>query len=185
MVLLALPESLRRELKRPLGPLVEGGAREVLAEESPALVAVGDVTARECSLVALERLILAVIDGRVERSAAPPELGSAISKLEVVSEVANPPGHLNVVELEFVLERALGRGARRGALLVVEGEEDLAPLAILCSRSTRLLGGALLMYGQPGEGAVVLPTSATWRAAACDLLSLMEVAAASRSVESA
>ena len=92
---------------------------------------------------------VAVVDARIRRRAVaiPGWIEGRIFR------VRNPKGYLNPSALE-VMRGALSVGA--GAIVVVEGEEDLLTLfAIDLSRE-----GDLVVYGQPGEGAVVVRVDA-------------------------
>ena len=81
-----------------------------------------------------------------------------------VLRVANP-----AATLTDALDEAVRDGlAHPPALIVVEGEEDLAviPLALAAP------DGAALVYGQPGQGVVVATIDAERRALARALLDL-------------
>ena len=102
---------------------------------------------------------VAVVDAKVRRKAV-----SIPRRVEgKVFRANNPRGYLDPTALD-VMRNALSVGA--GAIVVVEGEEDLLTLfAIDLSRE-----GDLVIYGQPGEGAVVVRVDAGTRRKNSELL---------------
>jgi len=102
---------------------------------------------------------VAVVDSKVRKKAVriPRRVEGKVFRTN------NPRGYLNPAALE-VMRNALSVGA--GAIVVVEGEEDLLTLfAIDLSRE-----GDLVIYGQPGEGAVVVRVDAETRERNSELL---------------
>lgn len=146
---LRLPEDLRKELKRPLGIVKKdfGEIVDFIREKNPPkIVSVGDFVSSKL----LEKGILPdvlVVDFKIERADAPQLVFKMLcdaSYREV--RVKNAAGTLNP-ELWDVLQRASGK-----MRIIVEGEEDLATIpAVLTSPA-----GSLVLYGQPGEGTVIV-----------------------------
>lgn len=141
---LFLPDSLRSELKDPLGP-VETDAERLLADVSGPLYAVGDVVTYHLS-IAGRRPDVAIVDGITEREAVDEDVLETVTAGPTVS-VANPPAAITT---------ALVRAVRRAIAdedpitIVVDGEEDLAVLPVIVLAPD----GASVVYGQPGEGMV-------------------------------
>lgn len=163
-----LPERHRGALREPLGRLVPDAevTRESVMGGAPAgaaLVTVGDATAERAAALGLEPL-LQVVDGRTRRGgcAVPrPPPGAAVVECE------NPAGGISA-GCEAAVREALGAGSP--VQLLVRGEEDLLALPA-CLHAP---DGAVVAYGQPGEGLVVVRVDAGARARAGRLLGLME-----------
>ena len=147
-----LTESVRRELKRPLGKLVSTAeavkAAQKAKREGRLVVCVGDSCAYEF-ISAGVRPDVVVYDELCERKPTPEEIRSAISSYggKGVS-VSNPAGFVSE-ELEKAVSEAVSRG---GGKIFVKGEEDLAALPAMMVAPD----GSLIAYGQPGEGVVLV-----------------------------
>ncbi len=155
-----LPEEHRGAFRAPYGRLYPSidAARHVLARRT--VLAVGDVVTAGLLADGIVPAV-AVVDGRTARDVPvdPVDLPGAR-----VVRVRNPAATLTA-ELEGAVRDGLSRPP---ALIVVEGEEDLAvvPIAIAAP------DGAALVYGQPGEGVVVSTIDPERRALARALLDL-------------
>ena len=155
-----LPDEHRGAFRAPYGRLYPSLDEARPALEGRVILAVGDVVT--AGLIG-DGIVpaLAVVDGFTARDVpvpAPEIPGASIFR------VANP-----AATLTDALEAAVRDGlARPPALIVVEGEEDLAviPLALAAP------DGAALVYGQPGQGVVVATIDAERRALARALLDL-------------
>ncbi|MBN2250870.1 MAG: DUF359 domain-containing protein [Candidatus Altiarchaeota archaeon] len=146
-----LPEKIRNELKRPFGRLVSN-LDEITGElKSGYLISVGDKVTENL----LERGILpdvCIYDGRTKRVEIPiPESVRDFGVEEI--RVKNPAGSLTGDAFK-ALSKAVASGKK--TRIVVEGEEDLLTLAAI-SRAPK---DALVLYGQPDEGAVVIKVDA-------------------------
>ncbi|QGX95387.1 DUF359 domain-containing protein [Haloplanus rallus] len=161
--MLELPDDLRGAFKEPLGPVFTDPATLLAADGAGRpLVAVGDVVTAHL-LDAGRRPDVAVIDGHTEREPVAADVAATLPEPDVT--VANPPATLSR-ELLDALVTAL---ADAPAVVGVDGEEDLATLPAVLATP---LGGAVV-YGQPGEGMVLVPVTDASRATARDLLSRM------------
>ena len=143
---LTLPEDLRPALRKPFGDVLTG---EALADRIRSLnpgkvVAVGDYVYR--SLVELSVTPdVAILDGRVMRTQVGyPELGD-----RTIFRVKNPKGMITREAWKAVVE-ALNTPGRTAVL--VDGEEDLLAIPAVIHAPD----GSVVVYGQPGEGAVVM-----------------------------
>jgi hypothetical protein len=160
---LELPDDLRSAFKEPLGPVFTDPEALLAADGAGSpLIAVGDVVTAHL-LGTGRRPDVAVIDGQTERRAVDDDVARVLPEPDV--EVANPPATLTR-DLLAALVAALGDGP---TVIGVDGEEDLATLPAIVAAP---LGGAVV-YGQPGEGMVLVPVTDTSRATARDLLSRM------------
>jgi uncharacterized protein (UPF0218 family) len=158
-VVVTLPDSLRVELKSPAGPLYTD-PEGLLADATEPLVTVGDVVTHHV-LGAGTVPKAALVDERTERSAVDPAVRERIEGSSFTHErtVTNPPAGLSAELLE-TLPR----------LFAVDGEEDLATLpAVLVAPP-----GASVVYGQPGEGMVLVPADESHSSRMRDLLARMD-----------
>jgi hypothetical protein len=152
-VVLRLPEALRSEFKEPFGP-VYADARALLADAGRPVVAVGDVVTYHLREAGHEPA-LAVVDGYTERERADEAVREAALDGRA-PEVHNPAATLTAELLSAI--RA-GIEAPDPTTVVVDGEEDLATLpAVLVAPE-----GASVVYGQPGEGMVLVGVDAGTR----------------------
>ena len=142
-----LPDSLRGELKEPLGP-VYTDAGDLLDDASGPVVAVGDIVTYH--LLSAGRVPeVALVDERTKRSAVDPEVTETIEGFDRRVAVENPPGTLTRGLLDALAEAIEADGT---TLVDVDGEEDLAALpAVLAVPS-----GGSVVYGQPDEGMVLV-----------------------------
>lgn len=156
--MLILPEDCRSVLKKPFGRLFSDFSE--LAAEIPGrnLCTAGDVVTAHAVSCGISPDI-AVIDGVTRREeAVTPEFSCAVHL-----SAKNPAGTITD-ELVSALKEAY---ARHPALVTVDGEEDLAVLPLL----EILPEGWALVYGQPGEGAVLCIVNADLKALAREILS--------------
>ena len=169
---LRLQESLRAELKEPLGPVYTDPAA-LLADASAPLIAVGDVVTAHL-LEAGHTPAVALVDERTERAAVEDWVAGAIAGAEGFDQeltVTNPAAVLTESLLLALRVAIAGADAdRANTLLTVDGEEDLATLPVILAGPT----GATIVYGQPGEGMVRVTVDGATRELAGDLLARME-----------
>lgn len=163
-VLLELPESERGAFKEPMGPVYTDSER-LLADAGEPILAVGDVVTAH--LVAAERQPdVALVDGRTQRGGLDESIRDRLDDLDEVDgfddsdrTVSNPPATLTR-ELLAALREAVD--AEGETVVLVDGEEDLAAVpAVLVAPD----GGAVV-YGQPGEGMVLIEVTGEARQAA-------------------
>lgn len=167
-IVVELQESLRSELKEPLGPIFTD-ATELLAVAGKPLITVGDVVTYHC-IEAGATPEVALVDERTERSAVRPEISETLAEFDGfdrVVEVSNPAATLSAPLLD-ALRTALEHDG--STLIEVEGEEDLATLPVVCIAPE----GASVVYGQPGEGMVHAVVDAERRQQMRSLLARMD-----------
>jgi GTP-dependent dephospho-CoA kinase len=155
-----LPDEHRDAFRAPYGRLYPSidAARTVLADRT--VLAVGDVVTAGLLGDGIVPAV-AVVDGFTARNVPVPPVELPGARVLCVQ---NPAGTIT-----DALEGAIDDGlARPPALIVVDGEEDLAvvPLALGAP------DGAVLVYGQPGKGVVVSTIDPERRALARALLDL-------------
>ena len=165
---LALTPELRSRLKKPLGRLLKGEPDEVFEEVSRILggrklITVGDVVSKNALEHGL-RPWVAVVDGRAMRR----PLGRALRGDEGwghVLRLSNQPGTISGEAWSTI-----GEAVRKGhSLVIVDGEEDLLALvAVLCAPE-----GSVVLYGQPGEGVVLIEVDRAVKKAFRDIVASM------------
>ena len=166
---LVLTPELRERLRRPLGKLIRGEPEQVFKCVSELLgdrklITVGDVVTANALRAGLKPWA-AVIDGRAMRKPAEAsELarGPWSKRLRLV----NHPGTISEDAWSTV-----GTAVREGdTLVLVEGEEDLLALvAVLCAPE-----GAVVLYGQPGEGVVLVEVNAMMKQICREIVASMK-----------
>ena len=167
MVVVELQPDLRSELKEPMGRIYTD-ADELLADAGEPVVAVGDMVTYHL-LEAGHTPAVALVDERTEREAVDERVREALDAAAFDREVRveNPAATLTA-DLLAALADAIESGET--TLLDVDGEEDLAALpAILAAPD-----GASVVYGQPGEGMVLVTVDSEAREAARAILEQMD-----------
>jgi uncharacterized protein (UPF0218 family) len=162
-VTLELPESLRGELKEPLGP-VETDAETLLSSIDGPLITVGDIVTYHLRAAGVSPAV-ALFDDRTKREPVDEEIDAALSNADV--SVPNPAGTLTD-ELLSAIHAAIDDDAP--VAIRVAGEEDLATLPAIVAAPD----GASVAYGQPGEGMVHVRVTPETRNRARDLLERMD-----------
>lgn len=150
---LDLPQSLRRDLKEPLGPIYTD-AEELLGTAEP-VVAVGDIVTYHL-LTAGYTPAVAFVDERTKRAAVDPEVRETVGGFDHRRTVENPPATITGALLDALVA---GLDESGTTLIVVDGEEDLAAMPAIAA----LPVGASVLYGQPGEGMVHVTVTAETR----------------------
>lgn len=154
-----LPDAQRECLKRPFGTLYRDLKEVIPVLAGRAVYTVGDVVTHRLLRMGIIP-DLAIIDGRTMR--LPCERTPEYPATQF--HASNPPGTITE-DLIATIERALDHPP---ALIIVEGEEDLAVLPLVLSAPE----GGVLLYGQPKEGVVLREITAEAKESAEVLLSL-------------
>ncbi len=165
-VTLRLPESLRENLKWPLGPLVHGPyVIPAIGTASP-VVTVGDFCTLD--LIARGRTPdLCLVDFKTRRQ-EDRELRDAFARIRArVLRLRNPAGTI-AGEAWSVLSEAFKSEER--VRVEVQGEEDL--LALVCIALAPET--AAVLYGMPGQGVVVVRADHAAKSHVLDILRRME-----------
>jgi len=151
---IAFPEKAKELLRKPAGKLLTGDPEDVSRkikrmielERPPLVIAVGDYTSEILRRHEVP-INLYVIDGKIERRRIDLFKPEGMRIIKAVNE----PGTLNP-EAVAKLHELLKEKDLRKTVLIVDGEEDLLTLAAILSAPDR----AIIVYGQPGEGSVVV-----------------------------
>jgi uncharacterized protein (UPF0218 family) len=161
---------LRRELKAPLGLLIEGSSEQtieklekIIDETKPSkIIAVGDKVSENIirSGVLLD---VAIVDSRVMRKPVAPLEFEAEKTLNVI----NPAGTLTEEACQAVDEAVNLTGRVK---VQVTGEEDLLTLAAVLSAPN----GSIVVYGQPRRGIVIVLVNADSKRRFREIVSRME-----------
>ena len=162
--MLRLPDSLRGAFKEPLGP-VYADAEALLADAGEPVVSVGDVVTYHLRTAGYEPAV-AVVDARTERRPVDEEI-RRVAAADPDRTVTNEAGTLSRALLAAIREAV---DAADPVVVRVDGEEDLATLPAILA----VPEGGSVVYGQPGEGMVLVAADAAARERARDLLGRME-----------
>jgi GTP-dependent dephospho-CoA kinase len=142
-------------LKTPLGQLLAGTPAETMPRlklfvqrsKPSKLTTVGDVVSRETLAAGIQVSLRIVDQMTLRKRMSPVEI-----KVERTYKVRNPAGVVTKEAWDAIREALKDREA----LILVDGEEDLLAIpAVLESPDN-----ALVVYGQPSEGLVVVTASA-------------------------
>ena len=168
-VVYTLTPELQRYFKEPFGTLLKGTSAQtmkqlhaiVAAEKPPTVVSVGDRVSRSLHEHGITPQ-LAITDNKSLRRNVKP----AKFEAKRVVQVENPQGTITD-EAAAAVRDALK--SNEHIHIMVNGEEDLlTPVAVLYAPEK-----ALVVYGQPYKGVVVVKVTAEKRARAKELLDLM------------
>ncbi len=161
---MALSQKLQEELREPFGRVMQApDAIRRLSDSRPEfLAAVGDETILNLLANGI-RPDLGVYDLRCKRQPITDDDAKIIvDASQGASVVQNPAGTITAHLKAAINERLL----EGGGWIRVEGEDDLAALALMAS----MPDGAVLLYGQPGEGMVWVEVTPAIRNRAIDLV---------------
>ncbi|KYC44675.1 MAG: hypothetical protein APG12_01609 [Candidatus Methanofastidiosum methylothiophilum] len=165
---LVLTESLRLKLKSPMGLLIQGDEKSVMERVLPLIegkrvISVGDVVSQNLiNYGAFPELV--IVDGRNLRV----EIGDTID-CEDTTIVENPQSEITG-ELWVAIERFFKDKTKRFKKILVEGEEDLAVMPAVLHGD----GDTVVLYGQPGEGIVIIEVTEQKKKEISDYLNEME-----------
>jgi phosphopantetheine adenylyltransferase/uncharacterized protein (UPF0218 family) len=176
-VVLKMHERAEPELKTPMGTLYKGpeatpevamlSALEEIDTDETILIAVGDVTVS--TLLELDVVPdIGFVDGQTKRQALDEDQQVDLSAFTHVLHASNPAGVLTPSLRGAVAQAAV---LEEPVIVVVEGEEDLAPLYVHLHVPLH----AVVLYGQPNQGVVVQPSNLATKARCRRLLELFEV----------
>lgn len=161
--MLVLPDDQRHLFREPFGTLYSSLDQILPLLEGKIFFSVGDVVTSRL-LCAGYHPFVAIIDGQTMRR---PYEGIKIENYRVI-HVKNPAGCIS-----SALSAAAHMAAETLRVVVqVDGEEDLAVLPLAQAAPV----GSLILYGQPGEGVVVLEVSTQVKEQVSDLLGRFELA---------
>ena len=163
-------DRVREILKRPLGILLRGSggseyveiAKSIEMEKGRFLISVGDAVSRDLVEGGID-VNVRVVDGRIMRRDA-----NVVHRAhERMFMVKNPPGMITFSAWGAIKD-AISSG---GGLVFIDGEEDLLALPAIIEAPE----GTLVIYGQPGEGVVVVEVNEASKERAKALIDMMEL----------
>jgi len=151
----------RDELKRTLGPVIEGELPEEFVKKSPKIT-VGDVVTDTL----LEQGIIpdvSIVDGKTQRGDFEKR---EWKDLEKISRLRNPRSSISKEAWDKV-KQAIERDEK--VTIIVDGEEDMLSLVsiVLCPK------GGLVIYGIPDEGMVINEISEDIKEEAWEIINKM------------
>jgi GTP-dependent dephospho-CoA kinase len=155
-------------LKTPLGQLLAGSPAETMPKlkllvqrsKPSKLTTVGDVVSRETLATGIQVSLRIVDQMTLRKRMSPVEI-----KIERTYRVRNPAGVVTKEAWDAIREALKDREA----LILVDGEEDLLAIpAVLESPDN-----ALVVYGQPSEGIVVVTASAAKKSEVREIVNRM------------
>jgi len=136
-----VPARIRAELREPLGKLMPASSLRRLKGKKKMIIAVGDVTGK--NLIGMKIIPdIWIYDGMVMRKPVKWEL-------EFPTHIVGNPRSNITPSLMRAVDDAMRQGKGR---ILVRGEEDLATLYCIAVAPI----GALVIYGQPKKGMVVV-----------------------------
>lgn len=145
-----LPESLRDQLKIPLGVLIPDNqtSKENIQKQIPEnsfLITIGDATTEKILSYGITPS-LQIIDAQEKRVKREPP---TISNLSTNLSCKNPAGEITEQSMEIIKQAFESKPPIR---ITVDGEEDLLviPACIFAPKNS------IIMYGQPNEGLVIV-----------------------------
>jgi hypothetical protein len=144
-----LPDNLRLDLRKPFGKVLSNDELvKTLKDRKSLLITIGD----ECSYSLIKNGIIpdiVVYDLRVKRKDVIGDIRDVLGKFDDGDVIVHNRAGVIMDELIESVKDALEKG--KGKILV-KGEEDLAALVVMMYAPN----GALIVYGQPDEGAVLI-----------------------------
>jgi len=165
-----LTPELRRELKKPIGTLIQGSFDETIKkfkdfvkkENLPIIISVGDIVSKNLAENNMS-VKLSIVDNKAMREKIQPIALKAHNTLYVT----NPPGTITEEALAAI-QKALKHDCC--VKLIVDGEEDLLTLAAVLYAPEN----SFVVYGQPLEGIVVVKVTEQKKAEVTKILKTME-----------
>lgn len=163
---LILPVDLRRELRKPIGPIIPDGdvERVVTSDQTRVIVTVGDKTTERILHLGI-RPRLSAIDffTNRERFDWPKSLMDMLLEHREVKTLTSGPGYISGDVLTYIRQWAQ---ICTPSLLIIDGEEDLLVLPLAMEAPD----GTVIYYGQPDQGMVRVVVDERVRTSAQTLL---------------
>ncbi|MGD6933066.1 MAG: GTP-dependent dephospho-CoA kinase family protein [Candidatus Bathyarchaeia archaeon] len=168
-VIYTVTPELRVKLKEPFGILVKGSfdqtmakMREIKTQNPPKIISVGDTVTKNLHDYKIPP-DLAIIDNQCMRKKFQPTIYTSKAV-----NVKNPQGTITQEAVEAIKEALK---SAENIHIVVDGEEDLLTLvAVLYAPEN-----AVVVYGQPYEGIVLVKVSPEKKAKASEFLKAMQI----------
>ncbi len=167
----------RNYLARPFGPILRGEALKKYLENTrdEVTITIGDVVTKTYLEITGNPPHIAIVDGKTKRGTREEEWLNELKRVyrQNYIVVRNPQGGLLKEELiETMSELELNLLSLEKTLVIIEGEEDLLalliPLILPQERKYRLI------YGQPGQGAVIINVDNDIQSRFLNIISIMD-----------
>jgi uncharacterized protein (UPF0218 family) len=163
IISLKLPNSLRDELKTPLGILLKDTTKENISKhisKNSYIITVGDATTEKMLNYGFIPS-LQIVDGHEKRGKRTPPHSTA-----TILYCDNPAAQITTQSIDAI-KKALS--SKPPIQILVNGEEDLLviPVCIFAPENS------LVLYGQPNEGLVIVPITQEIRNKTKNLLNRM------------
>lgn len=158
-----LPETLREQLKTPLGILLKNTSKENILNhlaENSFIITVGDATTEKMLKLNLVPSI-SIVDGFEKREKRSPPSGNATTLF-----CDNPAGEITTQSIDTIKDALK---TKPPVQIMVNGEEDLLVIPV-CVYAPQ---NAIILYGQPNEGLVIVKITQEIRNKTQELLNLM------------
>jgi len=166
---LFLPNGAREAMRAPLGPVIQDAELEAHLKGARTIITVGDMVTLTLLNAGLD-IALAIFDYKTKRSEER-DFRERLRRMDGEWVRVRSPPTMITRELWEALGNAFTKvGSGKNVRIEVEGEEDLAAIpAILLAPE-----GAIVIYGMPGKGMVVVTVNDNARKEARTLLKMME-----------
>lgn len=143
---LLLPDSLRPELQKPLGPIIANSAckAHITAHKDAICITVGDVTTETVFYCGVQPSLV-VVDLHVERKPYRSLSAYKLPKKYEILHLQSGPGFISKMAIRAISVWKSGIRLRKRVAMIVEGEEDLLVLPIVVAAPI----GSVVYYGSP------------------------------------
>ncbi len=158
-----LPDSLRDELKLPLGILLKDTSKESISKhisQNSYLITVGDATTEKMLQFGFIPS-LQIVDGYEKRGKRVPPHSNAIKLY-----CDNPAAQITLQSIQTIKQAF---SSKPPIQILVNGEEDLLVIPV-CIHAPE---NSIVLYGQPNEGLVIVPVTQEIRNKTQSLLNRM------------
>lgn len=158
-----LPESIRAQLKAPLGILLRDASKENILShiaKDSVIITVGDATTEKIFSFGMVPS-LSIVDGFEKRQKRAIPSGDVIKM-----SCDNPAGEITPQSIDTIKDALK---SKLPVQIIVNGEEDLLVLPV-CVHAPQ---NAVVLYGQPNEGLVIVKITQEIRNKTQQLLNLM------------
>jgi hypothetical protein len=158
-----LPDNLREQLKTPLGILLKDTSKANILRhiaENSFIITVGDATTEKMIKFNLIPS-LSIVDGLEKRKKRTPPSGITTKLF-----CDNPAGEITIQSIDTIKDALK---TKPPVQIMVNGEEDLLVIPV-CVYAPQ---NAIILYGQPNEGLVIVKITQEIRNKTQELLNLM------------
>jgi len=147
-----LDENLRAQLKKPFGYLCKKGKCSERLNKFDKIISVGDITTYSVLLYGIVPNIC-ITDDITMREKVPEAVRNKINAENYeVLKVSNPAGSITAELINGIIDSMEALKSSKRVRIIVKGEEDLAVIPAVISAPV----GTAIVYGQPGEGMVLV-----------------------------